>query len=87
MKKKSKPNYDMMYESAIISTQLAYKDYAKLMVAYYSTTGINSQGEFYVIGNADEVKQKIKNAYAKYQERLKEQNTIKILRDEWKGEK
>ena len=82
--KNKEPNYDMMLESAIIYTQLAYRDYSKLMDAYYQNSGIDSQGNFYVIGDDEEQKKKIKSAYKKYLERLKEQNAIKFIRDEWK---
>ena len=60
------PNYDLMIDSAICALQIAYKDYVKAQMTYLQASSIGSNGELVILGNAEEMKNKIHETFMVY---------------------
>lgn len=61
-KRELKPNYQMLFDSAVHGLQIAYNEYKKLLFEDLKLTWYNDEGNFCFFGDAKARKERIANA-------------------------
>lgn len=61
-RKKPTPNYQLMFESAVVALQLAYSEYKKARAEQLRWTWFNNDGRFSFLDGYKERKERVDNA-------------------------
>lgn len=60
-RKQPKPNYDMLFQSAVYDLQMIYNEYKKNMEEYLKCTWYDDDGKFCILSGSGSIRDKIKN--------------------------
>ena len=60
-KKKPKPNYDILFQSAVNALQIAYQEYKKAVIESLKWTSYDKDGHFCILGDWEARNENVKN--------------------------
>ena len=78
--KQPEPNYKILYDSAVCSLQIAYKEYKKALMDNIKWTWIDDEGKFCVLSGHEERQKKIEDLARKMviiQDKVNEYRVLK----------
>lgn len=80
-RRKPTPNYDIMFENAVYSLQMAYSEYKKARTEQLRWTFFDNDGNFAFLDGYKERKERVEEAEKEVARLMKEVNDLRGLKD------